>query len=143
MRYALTRTGVSALSIVTLVLVLIATSFRFSPYESPDYSWIRFEDTTWRDHPSSIVNEIPGFYVIDNACYNQKTFCERQTIPSLTSHNQLISRSVCRVSGELARRRLHQPPDTPILFARRTWSQGPTPLRLDRCVPWWDAKMRS
>lgn len=82
MRYAFTRTGTFALSIGTLLLVsvLFATSSRFSPHESLDYSWIRFEDTTWRDHPSRIVNKLPGFCVVDNACYNQKTFCARRAV---------------------------------------------------------------
>lgn len=75
MRYAFTRTGVLALSVGTLVLVLFAAFHQFSFYESLDYSWLRVKNTTWRDRPSRIVHDLPGFYVMDNACYNQKTFC--------------------------------------------------------------------
>jgi hypothetical protein len=75
MRYTLTRTGVLAVSVGTVVLVLVAAIHQFSLLESLDYGWLRFEDTTWRDRPSRITNDLPGFYVVENACYNQKTLC--------------------------------------------------------------------
>lgn len=134
MRYALTRTGVFGLSAGTLVLVLFAAIHQFSRYDSLDYSWLRSEDTTWRNQPSRIVNDLPGFMVIDNACYNQKTFCAYHGARAALRLHGLTSRSERGHRGRVGGRHIHQPTHTPIGVTPAARKQEQVPSRLNRCA---------
>lgn len=70
-----TKAHVIALSVGTIGFILLAAFYRLQQMDRPDHAWMNVQDAEYYELPSRITNDIPGFYVIQNACYNQKTFC--------------------------------------------------------------------